>query len=178
MDVLRQPSRPDDLLSIRVRSANLDHIVAGTASSGALVSVDGGRTWSRSTIDGDNIFEVIVSPADSNVVWAQGIDFADENRHIYRSTDGGATFTTVVDAGNGVFMVNGSLLAPHPTNRDVLYFVFGTCFQGYGTDLYRYDAARRVLTMTHNSADDIDVIAFSPAGPNLMYLGLEVVARQ
>jgi hypothetical protein len=154
--------------------ANLDHIIAGTANSGALFSIDGGRTWTRSSIDGDNIFEVIVSPADAAIVWAQGLDFADERRHIYRSTDGGATFAVAVDASDNVFMINGSLLAPHPTNPGVLYFVFGTYFQGYGTDVYRYDASRRALTMTHNDADDIDAIAFSPSSPTLMYLGLEV----
>ena len=155
--------------------ANLDHIIAGTANTGALFSVDGGRTWVRSRIDGDNIFEIVVSPADANVVWAQGIDFADELRHIYRSTDGGATFSVAVTESADVHMVNGSLLAAHPTNPDILYFVFGTYFQGYGTDLYRYDAARRVLTRAHNGADGIDAIAFSPANPTLLYLGLETV---
>ena len=154
--------------------ANLDHVVGGTANSGSSFSIDGGRTWTRSLIDGDNIFEVVVSPADSTVVWAQGIDFADERRHIYRSTDGGASFNVALDESETVFMVNGSLLAPDPSNRDILYFVFGTYFQGYGTDLFRYDALRGVLTKTHNNADDIDAIAFSPANPTLMYLGLEV----
>ena len=154
---------------------NLDHIVAGSAVSGAFVSNDGGVTWIRSKIaDRVNVFELAISPADPNIVWAEGIDLADEVRHVYRSTDGGATFDAVVDQSDVVHLINGNLLAPHPTNPDVLYFVFGTYFQNYGTDLYRYDASRRTLTIAHNDANDINAIAFSPGRPNLMYLGLEV----
>lgn len=154
--------------------ADLDHVLAGTAGSGAFFSLDGGRTWSASVIGAGNVFELAVSPADGNVVWAEGIGLRDGVRHIDRSTDGGATFGAVVDQSADVHLINGTLLAPHPANRDVLYFVFGTYFQDYGTDLYRYDASRRTLTVTHNDADDIDAIAFSPLQPNLMYLGLEV----
>lgn len=154
--------------------ANLDHVLAGTVVAHAFVSTAGGRTWTASRIDADNVFEVIVSPADSNVIWAQGISLSDSNRHIYRSTDGGVTFARAVDQTADIHMINGTLLAPDPSNRDVLYFVFGTYFQNYGTDIYRYDAARDVVTMTHNASDDVNSIAFSPTRSHLMYLGLEV----
>lgn len=154
--------------------ANLDHILAGTSVSGAFLSTDGGLTWVRPLIGAENVFELVVSPANPNIVWAEGIDLDDEVRRIYRSADGGLTFVPEIDGSADVHLINGTLLAPHPTNADVLYFVFGTYFQDYGTDLYRYDAARRVLTLTHNDQDDIDAIAFSPGQPQLMYLGLEV----
>ncbi len=44
----------------------------------------------------------------------------------------------------------------------------------YGTDVYRYDAATGMLTLTHNSYDDINAIAFWPGDPRVMYVGLEV----
>ena len=151
--------------------SNLDHVaVAGTA---IWISNDAGQTWQKSKIGADIIYEVIDSPADPNVLWAEGLSFLDDTKHIFRSTDGGAMFVPVVDESETVHLVNGALLAPHPTNRDVLYFVFGTYFQNYGTDLYRYDASTRTLSLRHNNANDINAIAFSPLRPNLMYLGLE-----
>lgn len=78
----------------------------------------------------------------------------------------------MVDEGPGVKLINGPLLVAHPTDADVLYFVFGTHFQGYGTDLFRFDAATRTLTLTHNGYDDINAITFAPADPRVMYLGI------
>ena len=151
---------------------NLDNIFAGLATQGVYRTTDGGRTWSH-PVDRVNMFEVIVSPADSRVVWAEGFDNRDEIRHIYLSEDAGQTFRAVVDQSPEVSLRNGNLLAPDPRNRHVLYFVFGTYFQGYGTDIYRYDEASRSLTVAHNDANDVNAIAFSPVQPNLMYLGLE-----
>jgi len=161
---------------------NLDHIVAGTATTGAYVTFDGGLTWTRSGTASANVFELAISPADSNTVFAEGINLAESDanvpshgRHIYLSRDGGATYKPVVDEAPGVQLVNGPTMAAHPTNRDVVYFIFGTYFQGYGTDVFRYDDAAHALTVEHNGYDDVNAIAFDRDDPNLMYLGLEVV---
>jgi hypothetical protein len=100
---------------------------------------------------------------------------SDSSRHIFRSTDGGRTFVSILDASAEVTLVNGPVMAAHPTDANVLYFVFGTYFQNYGTDLFRFDAASRELRVMHHDFDDIDAIAFSPADPDLIYFGLEVV---
>jgi photosystem II stability/assembly factor-like uncharacterized protein len=162
---------------------DLEHIVAGTVSNGAFVSRNGGRTWTRSPSFGAgtaNVFEVLISPVSSSRVWAMGINLleADANapshgRHIYVSSDGGTTYTPVIDEREGVKLVNGPIMAAHPTNADVLYFVFGTHTFGYGTDLFRFDRSTGALTVAHNSHDDINAIAFSPTDPSVMYLGLE-----
>lgn len=155
--------------------ANLDHVVAGSLATGAHVSVDGGRTWTRATglPPSSNAFNVVVSPADGNVVWAMANDLASSSKHIFLSRDGGRTYERVIDASADVTLVNGPVMAAHPTNPNILYFVFGTFFQGYGTDLFRYDAATRTLTKTHNDHDDINAIAFARDDANVMYLGLE-----
>jgi photosystem II stability/assembly factor-like uncharacterized protein len=156
--------------------ANLDHIVAGTAAGGAWVSFDGGVSWAQAAQQ-KNIFNVVVSPADPNVVWAMGIDLKDDSRHIYRSTDGGRSYTAVVDGGGGVTLINGPTMAAHPVDPNVLYFVFGTYFQDYGTDLFRYHAGSKSLTMTHSNFDGINAIAFSRRDPRVMYVGLESERR-
>jgi photosystem II stability/assembly factor-like uncharacterized protein len=166
--------------------ANFDHVVFGAASVGARVTFDGGRSYAPAIglSTGTNVFNIVVSPADSKVVWAMAIDLAESDanvpshgRHIYRSVDGGVSFVPVVDEGNGVQLINGPVMAAHPTDPNVLYFVFGTYFDAYGTDLFRYDAATKSLTVSHFKYDDFDAIAFSPVDPSVMYFGLEVVQR-
>lgn len=173
------------LYRIAFDTHDLDHIVAGTATTGASVTRDGGRTWTRTNIaDGFNAFNLAFSPADPDVVWMMALEEkrSDEppslGRHIYRSTDGGSTFAAVVDRDASVELINGPLLAPDPSDANVVYFVFGTYFQGYGTDLFRYDAASGRLTVAHNAYHGIDAIAFSKSDPHLIYVGLEHVEHR
>jgi hypothetical protein len=160
---------------------SIDHILVGTAVNGSFVSTDGGGTWVKSTglaAGNVNVFSIVVSPADGNVVWAQGIDLEKTSepvasgRRIWRSTDGGVTFTEVVKQTAQITIRNQELLAPHPVDTNVLYFVFGTYFQGYGTDIYKYDQTTGMVTITHNQYNDVNAVAFSPANPSVMYLGL------
>jgi len=163
---------------------SLGHIAVGTMSSGVFVTTDGGNSWSQatgtsSTGGSSNIFNLVISPANGNVVWAEGIDLAEnlnnvpsEGRHVFRSVDGGFTFTPVVDQSADVTLINGPTMAAHPTSANVLYFTFGSSFGGYGTDLYRYDAATGLVTKTHNAYHGIDAFAFNPAASSVMYLGL------
>ncbi len=185
---LGTPSVTDGNWAYRVAfdPQNLDHVVVGAVYTGTTATFDGGRTWtqstglSTSTTDTRvNVFNVVVSPADPQVVWAMGIDFATADtdpgrgRYIYRSVDGGLTFTRAFHEGDGVTLINGPTMAAHPTDPDVLYFVFGTYFSNYGTDLYRLDAATGQVTTNHNAYyHGIDAFAFSPADPSVMYLGL------
>jgi photosystem II stability/assembly factor-like uncharacterized protein len=164
---------------------DLDHILAGTMAQGAYVSRDGGRNWTKATgiAAGDaNVFQVLFSPADPNRTWAMGIDDQESQnghpshgRHIYLSDDGGASYRRVIDENPAVKLVNGPTMAAHPTNRELLYFVFGTHFQGYGTDLFRYDAGNGNLTVTHSKHDDVNALVFSRRHPHLLYLGLETI---
>ena len=165
--------------------ADPDHAIAGTASTGALVTFDGGATWTSSrglSATGGlvNAMNAVISPADGNVVWLMAIDLKQSDnqepsmgRHIYRSTDGGLTFEPVIDRSAAVTITNGPVMAAHPTDANRLYFVFGSYFQGYGTDLFDFDASTGALLIHHHPFDDIDGIAFSPDDPAVMLFGLE-----
>ncbi|NUT32690.1 MAG: dispase autolysis-inducing protein [Hamadaea sp.] len=166
----------------------LDHIVLGTSSDGVFTTFDGGLTWARAAVSPSkdhrvNVFSVAVSPVDADVVWAMGLDTTEmdtgvrsQGRHIYRSVDGGRTFAVAVDHDPAtVTLTNGVPLAPHPTDADVVHFEFGTWYAGYGTDLFTYDAATGRLSAAHNPHDGIEAIAFNPAFPQVMYLGLTSV---
>ncbi|MGH3446471.1 MAG: WD40/YVTN/BNR-like repeat-containing protein [Nocardioidaceae bacterium] len=162
---------------------NLDHIVLG-AGDLSFVTFDGGQTWQvmRGLSEGKrtNVFSVAISPADSSVVWAEGYDLSQSHngaRHIWRSTDGGRTFTSILD-GTDATLYNGTRMHPSPVDPNVVYFTYGTWFGGFGTNLYRLDISpdvshKAALTYTHNGYDGISSIEFSPADPRVMYLGLE-----
>jgi hypothetical protein len=165
---------------------DLNHVLVGCATNGALVSTDGGSTWKTATglaANGVNVFSIVVAPSNGQIVWAEGIDLDHTNdpvaggRTIWRSADGGQTFTKVTEQTADVTIRNQELLAAHPTDTNVLYFVFGTYFQNYGTDIYRYDHTTMAVTKTHNPYNDISSVAFSPVDPTVMYLGLTADAH-
>lgn len=172
---------PDTFVYVAaIDPADHDHIVLGS-SDGTFTTFDGGLRWTQSRGLGKHanvaVFTVAVSPADPMTVWAQGYDHEQTGngaRHIWRSVDGGLHYWPVLD-GTEVDLLNGDQLWPSPADADVLYFEFGTYFGGFGTDLYRYDDVRESVTHTHSSFDGIDSLAFSPADPAVMYLGLSEV---
>ncbi len=158
---------------------DLDHVLVGTLAQGVRVSFDGGAEWSSATGLGSgkvNGFNLVVSPADGDIVWMQGLDLDDPNeassRHIYRSEDGGLSFVAVVDADEAT-LYNGNHLFPHPTDPELLYFVYGQNFGNYGTDLFRYDHAADQIDLTHNKWHDT-IVEFLPGDPSVMYLGLSI----
>lgn len=172
---------------------NLDHAIAGTANTGAFVTFDGGRTWTRPTIESptsernQNVFVITVSPVNGATVWAQGIDIAEADQrlgsgeHLYLSRDGGRTFHIVLSEiqgtgpgsppQGGVYMVNGPVMLPHPTDADVLYFVFSLCVNNYGTDVIEYNDATGQHAVRHNEYLSVSALAFAPNRPGTMYVG-------
>jgi len=168
--------------------SDINRVVAGVANSGAYYSGDGGRTWFQSTVEPfppapTNIFNLVFSD-DGTTVWAMGVNLKESDanvpshgRHIYLSQDGGAVFRPVIDESPTVQFVNQPVMAVNPQDPNVFYFIFGTYFQGYGTDIYRYDHNTRTLTTFHNEYDDINAIVFSTKDSNVMYFGLETEKR-
>src|SRR5262245_22681971 len=133
------------------------------------------------TMRGSFVFAMIALAAVPGTVFAMGLDIDEldagapsQGRHIYLSRDGGLTFQPVVDDSADVHLPNGPPMAAHPTDPDVVYFTFGSSFQGFGSDLYRYDDATLGVTKTHNDYHRLPAIAFNPADPSFMYLGLGV----
>lgn len=159
---------------------DLDHVVYGLITKGALVTTDAGAKWTQakglSANNNANGFHIVVSPAEGDIVWLEGYDLSDDMdnkaRHIYRSEDGGLNFVAVVNADEAT-LYNGNHMFAHPTDTNILYFVFGSNFGNYGTDLYRYDHKDGEITLTHNKWHDT-IVAFSPADPEFLYLGLSI----
>ena len=163
-----------------------DTILFGRVREGFWVSQDAGKTWKRSTgltvTPGDpaNGFNAVFSPANPEVVWAMAIDLkatggSDKGKRLYRSIDGGLSFSIVVRnlQDKEVHLVNGPNLVPHPTNKDLLYWAFGTCASMYGTKFYTYDASTKKLSWTSQPYASFNTIVVSPADPKALYFGVQ-----
>ncbi|HWE46133.1 MAG TPA: hypothetical protein VG407_08895 [Caulobacteraceae bacterium] len=89
---------------------------------GVYKSVDGGKTWSHIGLDTvDEISRILIDPHDPNRVYvaAQGPLYAhSQDRGVFRSADGGATWKRVLFTGDAVGPAD---LAMDPTNPRVLY---------------------------------------------------------
>lgn len=179
VEVGSAPAGVEMLYDAAINPSDLDQIVIGTVRNGAWTSGDGGRSWraSKGLVRPDsaaNVFTTAISPADWRTIWLQGYDLAESGpqaRKIWLSTNGGKRFREVLDGGQAR-LTNGIVMAPSPEDADVLTFVFGTWFGGYGTDIYRYDDELREVTRRHLPFDDVSSLAFNRADPDVMYLGL------
>ncbi len=90
--------------------------------NGIYKSTDGGNHWKRMGLDGSfQISQIAIDPHDSRlvIVAAMGSPWADsEDRGVFRTTDGGATWQKVLYVGPSIGI---SDLAMNPQNPQVLY---------------------------------------------------------
>jgi len=149
-----------------------DHLVLGVMSDGTYATFDGGRTWHRSAgVTRVNAFSLAISPANPQVVWMEGYERDEATRYIWQSDDGGLKFRSVLDQSRAT-LYNGNQMWASPVDPDLLYFSYGTSFANYGADLYRFRPSTGELSKQHNHFDGIPSLAFSPADPTVLYLGL------
>jgi hypothetical protein len=94
-------------------------------------SADGGRTWSATTYAGGTIVDIAVSTEDADALWVA------DNTYVYRSLNGGTTFTTLTATGLWGAPLNA--LAVGYVDNDPYIFVgdlggeIFTLNPGYGT---------------------------------------------
>jgi hypothetical protein len=161
---------------------SVSHIVVGT-ELGAFVSQDGGTTWVQSNgvsapSGQANVTRVAFSSANASVVWASGLDITENNANppkghrLWRSTDGGLTFTTVFDRSDAGFPVTFGNLIPHPTNINIVYWhIEDPAFSVVA--LYKFDITTGLVTaIAPPGIDGIQSMAFHPTNPMYIYFGL------
>ena len=96
-DVAVAPSSPD-IVYVGTGESNIFR--ASMAGVGVYKSIDGGTTWTHVGLtDTQTIGRILVHPTDPNTVYvaASGHEWTDnENRGVFKSTDGGKTWTKVL----------------------------------------------------------------------------------
>jgi hypothetical protein len=169
--IAQAPGRPP-FYAIEFAPSVRDHIIAAGLADGAHVTFDGGRHWQRSAgLDGLNVFNIAFSPIAANVIWALGVDplgTGTARRAIYRSSDGGETFTRVLTASAEVDLSNAVKLVPSPHDREIVHFAVP------GTTLIALDASGTVRQRSTLPYRDINAIVFSPGAAQVMYFGLKL----
>ena len=90
---------------------------------GIYKSTDGGETWNKSGLpNSERISQIIVSPKNGDTVYAAvpGALWSDSpDRGIYKTTDGGKTWTLTLKGSN--LSTGASTIAMDPTNPNVLF---------------------------------------------------------
>ena len=118
--------------TIAVAPSNPNIIYAGTGEAdirsslssgdGVYISTDAGKTWRRGGLrDSKQIARILVHPKNPNLVYAAVLGHAyasNDQRGVFRSTDGGQTWQRILDKGPDIGATD---LAFEPENPQVIY---------------------------------------------------------
>jgi photosystem II stability/assembly factor-like uncharacterized protein len=137
---------PSDPSIVWVGSGEANNRQSSSWGNGVYKSTDSGKTWKHMGLDASmHIGRIVISPADPNIVYvAAGGNLwgPSKDRGIYKSTDGGKTWSNVLfvneDTGASDIAMNtdspGTLIAAMYQRRRT---VFGYSGSGPGSGLYK-----------------------------------------
>jgi photosystem II stability/assembly factor-like uncharacterized protein len=182
----QQPTQSIGAIAVAPSDPNIVYVASGeglrrpdlSVGNGIYRSADGGRTWTRGGLpDGQQIPELAIDPRDPNHLFAAVLGHPygpNEERGIYRSRDGGATWERVLykDADTG-----GSAVALDPAHPDVVYAALWQVrlgpwedkneFQGTNGGLFKStDGGTTWKHLTTGLPADLTQINFSIAASN------------
>jgi photosystem II stability/assembly factor-like uncharacterized protein len=164
--------------------------IRGNASMGDGVykSTDAGKTWKNVGLkDTQQIGRVVVNPKDANIVFvaAVGHQFGpNEQRGVFRSTDGGATWKQVLTRGPKAGAVD---LSMDPNNPNTIYAAFWEVYRtpyslesgGPGSGLWKStDGGDTWTDLSHKPGMPKGIfgrvgVSVSPANPQRVYALIE-----
>jgi photosystem II stability/assembly factor-like uncharacterized protein len=164
--------------------------IRGNASPGDGVykSADAGKTWKNVGLkDTQQIGRVAINPRDANIVFvaALGHQFGpNEQRGVYRSTDGGATWKQVLTRGPKAGAVDLSI---DPTNPNTIYAAFWEVYRtpyslesgGPGSGIWKStDGGDTWTDLSHKPGMPKGImgrigVSVSPANPQRVYALIE-----
>lgn len=174
---------PSTLGSIYSAAFDLNNVNRiAVAADGVQVSNNGGTNWTTAAFDVVPttgtlaIFDVVFS-TDGSIIWAHGRNpdedccgSLSQGRHLWRSSDGGQTFTSV--AIQDANIVIGTRLVPHPTDPDIVYWANGRITDPFAF-LFRYShATGMTIRVELTGVESAQGLAFNPLNPQYMYFGL------
>jgi len=118
-DLALAPSNPD---VIYVGTGEANGSVNNYAGTGIYKSIDAGDTWESIGLESTtSIGRILVHPENPDIVWAGAIGsyyLPDENRGVYKSIDGGATWNRTLSINDSTGVID---LVMRPDNPDVLF---------------------------------------------------------
>ncbi|MBI1228234.1 MAG: glycosyl hydrolase [Bacteroidetes bacterium] len=159
---------------------------------GVYKSNDGGKSWSNMGLkNSEHIGKILVDPRNSDVVYVAAIGplwSAGGDRGVYKTTDGGKTWTMVLNGADGKSLIDENTgvndLVIDPRNPDVLYasafqrrrHVFTYVGGGPGSTVYKSVDGGKTWAKTANGLPGVDLgriqFAFS-SDPEILYATVE-----
>jgi photosystem II stability/assembly factor-like uncharacterized protein len=157
-----QPSQSIGAIAVAPSDANIVYVASGeglhrpdlSVGDGIYRSNDAGKTWQHLGLrDGQQIPSLVVDPRDPNRLYAAVLGHpygANEERGVYRSTDGGQTWKKVLfkDANTGA-----SDIDIDPVHPDTLYAAFWESRLGPWEDGNQYDSTHGGLFKSTDGGD-------------------------
>jgi len=181
---------PNDPLTLWVGTGENNSQRSVSYGDGVYKSVDGGRHWENVGLkESEHVGRILVDARDGRVVYvaAQGpLWRAGGDRGLYKSTDGGKTWTQAlaVDENTGV-----SEVVCDPRNPDVLYasayqrrrHVWTLIDGGPGSAIYKSTDAGTTWQKLENGLPKDEMgrigLAVSPADPDVVYAIIEAAGK-
>lgn len=158
---------------------------------GIYVSNDGGASWEKKGLEAsEHISKIIVHPEDPNTVWvaAQGpLWSAGGERGVYKTTDGGETWTRVLSAGE---YTGATDLVIDPRNPDRLYAAMWqhhrtvAAYIGGGPEsgLWKSEDGGDTWSQLKTGLPEGNMgkigLAISPMQPDVLYAAIELDLRE
>ena len=148
--------------SIAIDPNNVNTIYAGTGDpavpftvfvgDGIYISTDGGITWNNIGLANTKIIsKIIVSPNNSNEIYVSANGnplIADNNRGVYKSTNGGLTWNQLLFVNNQTGI---SDIIMNPANNNEIYAASYTCIRNATVNI-RYSNDARIYKTTNGGS--------------------------
>ncbi len=151
-------------LAIAPSNENIIYLASSNYPSSIWKSTDGGNNWSR--VGGINyyVYSLSVDPTNPNIVFAGGI-------YIYRSTDGGVTWTQLTLPSNHYYIYTVKV---HPTTPTT---ILASCYI-YANSYYHMGFLKSTNSGTNWVSETLSAdtgyayaMAVDPSNPNNIYVG-------
>ncbi len=120
---------------------------------GVYKSTDGGNTWTNMGLGNTKIInKIVVNPSNSSEVYVAALGnpiIADANRGVYKTTNGGTSWTQVLAIDNQTGVTDIEI---NPSNPQILYATSYTCIRNATVNI-RYSNQARVYKTTNGGTN-------------------------
>jgi photosystem II stability/assembly factor-like uncharacterized protein len=174
-DICLDPSNPNN---VYVGTGDPSIPFTTFSGNGVYKSLNAGSTWANIGLTAMGVISrVAVSPNNSNTIYAAAMGkpfLRDNNRGLYKTTNGGTTWTQVLFINNETGITD---MVINPTNPQEIYVAAMTCIRSY-TENKRASVETKILKTTNGGTTWTVVQGGLPVGEEHNRIGLTMCKSQ